>query len=112
MVAAKLSGNCPGDPNALTALDATKDYLESEDDILSWVTDRCAEEVAVSTSSSELYASWKDWAEKTGRKYGAGSQKAFSQALQDKGYQRDKTRKGAVFFGLRVISRPSEELDL
>jgi putative DNA primase/helicase len=91
---------------------ATQDYLENEDDILLWVIDRCVEEAVARTSSSELYASWKDWAEKTGRKGGAGSQKVFSQALQDKGYQKDKTRKGMVFFGLRVIPQASEELDL
>jgi putative DNA primase/helicase len=91
---------------------ATEDYLDAEDDILSWVMDRCVEEPAARTSSAELYASWKDWAEETCRKGGPGSRKAFSQALLDKGYVREKTRTVAVFLGLRVVSRTSPELAL
>jgi putative DNA primase/helicase len=90
---------------------ATKDYLETEDDVLSWVNDCCTEDPPARTSSAELYASWKDWADRTGRKGGAGSQKAFSQALEDKSYQKDRTRKGAIFLGLRVRPRDAPDLD-
>ena len=82
---------------------ATADYLQTEDDVLSWLTDCCVEEAIAQTSSSELYASWKDWAERTGRKGGAGSQKAFSQALVDKGYVKDKKRANIVFLGLALV---------
>jgi putative DNA primase/helicase len=82
---------------------ATEDYLQAEDDILSWTADCCCTgEPTAQAKCSELYTSWKEWAERTGRKGGAGSQKAFSQALEAKGYTKDKTRTGAVFFGLRV----------
>ena len=84
---------------------ATRDYLEAEDDILSWITECCTQEAAARTRSADLYASWKDWAERTGRKGGAGSQKAFSQALEDKGYPKKKGRAVAMFFGLRVASQ-------
>jgi putative DNA primase/helicase len=84
---------------------ATEDYLEAEDDIQSWITDCCAEEASAQTSCSQLYTAWKDWAERTGRKGGAGSQKAFSQALEDKGYTKQKTRTANVFFGL-LVGRP------
>jgi putative DNA primase/helicase len=88
---------------------ATADYLQAEDDILSWVADCCAEEAIARTGCSELYASWKDWAERTGRKGGAGSQKAFSQALEDKGYTKHRTRTGMVFFGLRLGRQAADE---
>ena len=78
------------------------DYLQAEDDILSWISDCCIEDPAARPGASELYDSWKAWAERTGRRGGAGSQKAFSQALEDKGYAKQKTRTANAFLGLRV----------
>ena len=65
---------------------ATDEYLEAEDDVQSWLGECCMEDVAAQAGASELYASWKRWAERTGRIGGAGSQKSLSQALLDKGY--------------------------
>jgi putative DNA primase/helicase len=81
---------------------ATEDYLQSEDDILSWLTDCCTDDPGAQTTSSELYESWKGWAERTGRKGGAGSQKAFSENLTAKEYPKHRTRAGVVFDGLRL----------
>jgi putative DNA primase/helicase len=83
--------------------DATANYLESEDDVASWLAECCLDDPPAQENSTSLYASWKDWAERTGRKGGPGSQKTFSQALEDKGYQKEKQRTGAMFLGLRVI---------
>jgi putative DNA primase/helicase len=88
---------------------ATADYLQAEDDTLSWIADRCIENPTSRTGSSELYASWKDWAERSGRKGGAGSQKAFAQELEAKGYAKQRTRNGAVFFGLAIAPTPAHE---
>jgi putative DNA primase/helicase len=82
---------------------ATEEYLTGEDDIESWLNERCIPDPPAQASASELYKSWREWAERTGRIGGAGSQKAFSQALLDKGYQHQKTRTGWVFLGLRAV---------
>jgi putative DNA primase/helicase len=84
-------------------LSATSDYLDAEDDVAAWLGECCVDDPPAQASSSELYASWKAWAERTGRRGGAGSQKALSQALEDKGYAKERQRTGAVFLGLRVI---------
>jgi putative DNA primase/helicase len=83
-------------------ISATNAYLDAEDDTASWIGECCIEDRAIEASSSDLYASWKAWAERTGRVGGAGSQKAFSQAIEDKGYSKDKRRTGMVFGGLRL----------
>jgi putative DNA primase/helicase len=90
---------------------ATADYLQSEDDILSWVADCCVEEPPARTGSTDLYVSWKAWAERTGRKGGAGSQKEFSQALEAKGFIKEKTRTIAVFLGLRLAEKDPYEME-
>jgi putative DNA primase/helicase len=87
---------------------ATAEYLEAEDDIASWLCECCMEEPATQAGASELFASWKRWAERTGRVGGAGSQKALSQALLDKGYQQRKQRAGNVFLGLKVIQQAND----
>jgi putative DNA primase/helicase len=62
-------------------LDATDRYLAEEDAIGRWFADYCACDVNAWTSSKELFASWKAWAEANGERI--GSSKAFSQAIED-----------------------------
>jgi putative DNA primase/helicase len=83
-------------------LSATADYLEAEDDIGLWLGECCIEDKAFEANSSALYASWKTWAERAGRIGGAGSQKAFSQALEDKNFRKDRRKSGMTFFGLKL----------
>src|ERR1039458_529549 len=90
---------------------ATADYLQSEDDILSWVADCCVEEPPARTGSTDLYLSWKDCAARPGRVGGAGSQKEFSQALEAKGFIKEKTRTIAVFLGLRLAEKDPYEME-
>jgi putative DNA primase/helicase len=87
---------------------ATEEYLEAEDDIRSWISDCCTEESGARTSSSALYASWKDWAERVGRRGGPGSQKSFSESLTGHGFEKTKTRTGIVFSGLQIGRDTSE----
>ncbi len=65
---------------------ATEDYFDSEDSIGSWIADCCIKESWAPTS--ELYSSWKTWAEKSGEF--VGTLKAFSQALEIHGYERSR----------------------
>ena len=81
---------------------ATNDYLTGEDDLVSWREDRCVEGPEYYAGSTELYASWKAWCTSTGKVGGAGSQKAFSETLEDKGFSKRKTRTGAVFDGIKL----------
>ena len=80
--------------------DATLEYLAGEDLIAVWIEDRCYQETAARTLASELYKSFKEWAEATGER--PGTQRAFSTALESHGYQKEKTRDGRYFLGLRL----------
>ena len=73
-------------------IDATAEYLEAEDAVAAWLAESCIVGPNLTTSSSSLYASWKIWAEKSGE--AAGSQKRFSQAMQNRGFAAGKDGKG------------------
>jgi putative DNA primase/helicase len=80
--------------------DATLEYLASEDLIAVWLDDRIYREPAARTLASELYKSFKEWAEATGER--AMSQRAFSMALENHGYHKEKTMDGRYFHGLKL----------
>ena len=82
--------------------DATLEYLNAEDLIAIWIEDRCNEEANTRTLSSDLYRSFKEWADASGER--AMSQRAFSMALESRGYTKEteKTREGRYFLGLRI----------
>ena len=79
---------------------ATLEYLASEDLIAVWLEDRCYQERDAKTLASELYKSFKEWAETTGER--PGTQRAFSMALESHGFQKEKAREGRYFLGLRL----------
>ena len=74
--------------------------MASEDIIKLWIGDRCHEDLATTTKSSDLYRSFKEWAETSGER--AISQRAFSMALESRGYHKSKTMYGRFFHGLRL----------
>jgi phage/plasmid-associated DNA primase len=84
-------------PEAVTA--ATAEYLTSEDALGAWIDERCKVASDVSSLSSDLFASWRSWAEATGEF--AGSGKKFSQSLESRGFAKRKSNRGAMFYGLR-----------
>ncbi|MDA0990304.1 MAG: phage/plasmid primase, P4 family [Verrucomicrobia bacterium] len=86
-------------PPAIVA-NATQEYLNAEDTIALWIDDRCYAEDDARTLASELYKSFGDWAEAGGER--AMSQRAFSTALEQHGYAKEKSRDGRYFLGLRV----------
>ena len=91
-----------GAPPPAIVTDATREYLDAEDLISIWIEDRCHEEANARTLSSDLYRSFKEWAEASGER--AMSQRGFSMALEGHGYtkEKEKTREGRYFLGLRL----------
>ena len=86
-------------PPAVVA-NATLEYLAGEDLIAVWIDDRCYQERTARTLASALYKSFKEWAEAAGER--SGTQRAFSMALENHGYQKEKTMDGRYFYGLRI----------
>ncbi len=79
-------------------VEATAEYLDSEDTMATWLAECCDVDRAKTDNSTTLYRSWKAWADRS-NEY-CGSQKGFSQKLQARGFEKDGTRTGAQFIGV------------
>jgi putative DNA primase/helicase len=84
--------------------DATEAYLEAEDAIAQWLQERCEIGKRLVAGSSDLFATWKRWAEEAGER--PGSQTQFSQALEARGFLRrlNGLTRRAEFHGLALRS--------
>jgi putative DNA primase/helicase len=65
---------------------ATESYLAAEDAVANWLDECCTKSSTAQTELRALYTSWTKWCEHAGEH--AGSQKGFSQTLQDRGYHK------------------------
>ena len=88
-------------------LAATAEYLEGEDALLAWVTECCMRDVQASEGGSSLFASWKEWAMRTGEQ--VGTQKRFTQSLVKHGFEMARSHTlGRGFRGLRLRPASTE----
>jgi putative DNA primase/helicase len=89
-------------------LDATAAYLEAEDATAAWIDDCCIRDPQEWTTSTSLFASWKDWAERNGEF--VGGSKRFIQNLEARGFLPARTKTGRGFQGLAIkqnaVSQP------
>jgi putative DNA primase/helicase len=83
-------------------IDATSQYLIAEDAIGSWLETCCERRNNSWTASTELYTSWKNWAEQYGEQ--AGSQRHFSEKLEARGFIKERRSYGRGFCGLRLAT--------
>ena len=87
-------------------INATTEYLGAEDGAANWLEECCILHAAFHTGASDLYASWKAWADVSGEY--AGSQKGFSQRMIGKGFEaRRLPNAKAGFVGLGL--KPTEQ---
>jgi putative DNA primase/helicase len=89
-------------PNAV--VDATEGYFSDQDLFGQWLDDECDVEVGnrwKNETSAGLFKSWQQYAIRAGDK--AGSQKAFAEAMQKRGFEKHRGAKGArQFLGVRL----------
>jgi putative DNA primase/helicase len=81
-------------------LDATAAYLEAEDAMAAWMDERCERTISGWESSTDLFASWKGWAELAGEQ--PGTMKRFSQKLEVRGLQPSRKMHGRGFDGIKL----------
>ena len=81
-------------PAAVT--EATAEYLAAEDAPSNWLAECCIQHGTLHSSSSDLFKSWKAWAEATGEF--PGSQKGFTQKLVGKGFGQRRLGDGKAGF--------------
>lgn len=79
---------------------ATNDYLSEEDALGNWISDCCIVDVARFASSADLFASWTGWAEAANEF--VGNKKSLGQALQKRGFERDRDGQVRGYRGITV----------
>ncbi len=79
-----------------SVLDATDEYFEDEDAIGQWMGERCYVGPAARAPTADLFADWREWAEKHGEF--VGSIKRFSETLVSRRFARWRNPKGAMGF--------------
>jgi putative DNA primase/helicase len=92
-------------PEAVTK--ATDAYFAGEDGYADWIADRCEIVTRFWSRSSDLFASWKDWAEKAGQPH--GDTKRFREEMERLGFRYERVKLGSFFVGLRVRQDPPEQ---
>jgi putative DNA primase/helicase len=85
-------------PEAVT--EATAAYLEAEDAMGAWIEECCERDTQAWTKRTELFDSWRGWAEGSGE--WAGSIKQFAQKLEDRGLRFQKRHGERGYWGLRL----------
>jgi putative DNA primase/helicase len=80
--------------------EATAEYLQSEDAIAAWIEECCTLDPSAKSASTALFASWSQWATKSGEFVGA--LKRFSGVLEDKGYAKYRDNVARGFIGIRI----------
>jgi putative DNA primase/helicase len=91
-------------PEAVTQ--ATDAYFAGEDGYSDWIADRCEVTAGFWSRSSDLFASWKDWAEKAGQH--AGDSKRFREEMERLGHPLKHTKTGNFYVGLCIRQDPPE----
>lgn len=85
-------------PDAVT--NATDTCFFEQDSFSAWVEDRCERNPNIWTKSTVLFASWKDWAEKAGVRF--GNIKTFGETMTEKGFTWAHTPTGNGYWGLGI----------
>ncbi len=110
-----------------TVLAATSDYLDNEDTIGLWLSDKCitagsyrndefrrrtAEVHKVGTKETtlaDLFKSWKEYAE--ANNFPAKNNKFLSEQLSNRGFKKGRDRRGAFLIGLRLKTFQEQVMD-
>ena len=89
-------------------VDATAEYLEAEDAMAAWLSERCILDKSLLCGATQLFASWRAWAEAAGEV--SGSQKRFSQAMMSRGFSAERlSRNIAGFRGVSLAADSDRE---
>lgn len=92
-------------------LDATAEYLTSEDSLAAWRDEHTVCDPSAWCATTKLYADFRGWAEMVGER--VPSTKAFSQALRDRssawGIEKRDTRTAKGFDGIRLKTADGSE---
>lgn len=87
-------------------VNATNAYFAGEDGYAHWIAERCDVSPGFLARSPELFASWRDWAEKAGQT--VGDNKRFREEMERLGFMLKHTNSSNWYVGLRIQQDPPE----
>ncbi|HRF74609.1 MAG TPA: phage/plasmid primase, P4 family [Accumulibacter sp.] len=88
-----------------SVMSATDEYFEAEDALGQWIDERCLLTKACREGVSELFADWREWAERVGEY--VGSVKRFSESMAARKFEKCRLTGGArALTGLSLRPRP------
>lgn len=90
-----------------TVVDATAEYLDSEDSASLWLEERCLTGDSFYSPAGSLWASWQSWAKANGEEQ--RSQKWLTEALKSRGFRQRRTMSARGFAGILVKSEDHAE---
>lgn len=85
---------------------ATEAYLAAEDALANWLDECCEKSVLAQAELRDLYNSWAKWCERSGEQ--PSTQRSFSQALEDRGYQKRRVGEASRFGFAGLVIRQEE----
>lgn len=84
---------------------ATEEYFEGEDALGQWIDERCEQHPDARIATSDLFADWREWAERAGEY--VGSIKRFVEILLSRGFERTRMHGGVrAIKGLMTRPKP------
>jgi putative DNA primase/helicase len=87
-----------------SVVDATDEYLSSEDTIGRWLDERTEKNLLpVIAPSAALYGDYKQWSE-AGKEFFYNA-KRFAQELEDRGYRPARSKNARGFLGLKLLNQ-------
>jgi putative DNA primase/helicase len=101
MIEGCLDWQCQGLAPPPAVAGATEAYLEAEDAFSAWIDERCKRDPVSWSGTTELFGSWKAWAERAGEF--PGSAKRFAQNLEARGFRPSRQMRGRGFLGLTLV---------
>ncbi|HEU5024143.1 MAG TPA: phage/plasmid primase, P4 family [Spirillospora sp.] len=98
------------DPEAVR--NATAAYRDESDNLARFIKDRCTTAGMPSANSTQLYEAWCRWCATEGvEQSSVGTQKAFSTAMEERGFPKKKLAGRMVFKGIGLLPERSGEED-
>ncbi len=83
---------------------ATAEYLDDQDSIAAWIASECEVNDRCADKSGALFASWRKYADAHGEV--AGTDKWFSEQMQNKGFPKTRTATARQYKGIRLMATP------
>lgn len=81
---------------------ARREYRGEMDLLADWLAERCECDAAFKCTLDTLWSDWESWARLRGELKYVASRKALSKRLQNRGFSRERSREGVIFWGVKL----------